>query len=117
MTDVPMRPLKAHVIHAEKIAAAVPSAHGDGEKRSTGQVQGRRESSKGMPEECLWMAEATDLSFYCIKSTSQMSVQMLESTKRRLLRNKREGIDMKWFVETEMMIERSVFKMSHGILL
>ena len=30
-----MRPLKAHVTHAEKIAAAVPSAYGDGEKRST----------------------------------------------------------------------------------
>ena len=46
-----------------------------------------------------------------------MFVQMLESTKRRLLRNEREGVDMKWFVETEMMTERSVFKMSHGILL
>ena len=64
-----MRPLKAHVIHAEKIAAAVPSAHGDGGKRSTGQVQGRRESSKGMPEECLWMAEA--LIFHFISSRVQ----------------------------------------------
>jgi len=31
-----VRPLKAHVTHAEKMAAAVPSVHGDGEKRSTG---------------------------------------------------------------------------------
>lgn len=80
-------------------------------------MQGGRKSSKGMPAECLWMAEATDLSFYCIKSTSQMFVQMLESTKRRLLRNGRERVDIKGFVGKEMMTERSVFKMSHGILL
>ena len=30
MTNTHLRPLKARVIHAEKIAAAVPSAHVDG---------------------------------------------------------------------------------------